>query len=182
MTVRTLGDDIPRMHPSAFVSEAAYVVGKVELGELASVWPGAVVRADSGRIRIGARTNVQDNSVVHADADAEIGEGVTIGHGVVCHGRSIGNGSLLGNGCVVNDGVRLGEMCLVAAGSVVTESMEVESFSILRGTPAKVIGKLRDRHKMLLQQAAEAYVKRIDRYKRSGLELIPRPQRRQVQE
>ena len=119
--IRTLDGKSPKIDPTAFVSEFAYVVGNVELGPNSSIWPGAVIRADSGKIQIGAGSNVQDNSVLHADADAEIGDNVTIGHGVVCHARMIGNGSLIGNGATLNDGVILGENCLVAAGSTVVD-------------------------------------------------------------
>ena len=163
--VRPLDGKTPIVHETAFVSEAAYLVGDVEIGELASIWPGTVIRADSGLIRVGARTNVQDNSVLHADSDAEIGEGVTIGHRVVCHGKHIGAGTLLGNGSVINDGVILGEMCLVAAGSVVVENTIAPPCSILRGAPARIIGRIRDRHKELLKSACESYLKRLDRYR-----------------
>ena len=163
--MQSVDGKFPQVHADAFVSEAAYLIGDVEVCELASIWPGTVVRADSGYIKIGARANIQDNSVVHADADAEIGEGVTIGHRVVCHGRNIGAGSLLGNGSVINDGVVLGEMCLIAAGSVVVENLVAPPFSILRGSPAKIIGSLRQRHKLLLINAAEKYVERIPRYR-----------------
>ena len=119
--IRTLDGKSPKIDPTAFVSEFAYVVGDVELGPNSSIWPGAVIRADSGKIQIGAGSNIQDNSVLHAHADAKIGDNVTIGHGVVCHARTIGNGSLIGNGATLNDGVILGENCLVAAGSTVVD-------------------------------------------------------------
>ena len=89
--LRSLGGNSPKVHPTAFISEAAYVIGDVEIGAQSSVWPGAVIRADSGKITIGQRSNVQDNSVLHSDHDASIGNDVTIGHGVVCHARKIGD-------------------------------------------------------------------------------------------
>ena len=103
--IRSLDGISPQIHPTAFVSEAAYVVGDVVIGEGSSVWPGSVVRGDMGRVTIGKYTNVQDNSVVHCDTDTTIGDYVTIGHRVVCHAKSVGDRSLLGNGSVVNDGV-----------------------------------------------------------------------------
>jgi carbonic anhydrase/acetyltransferase-like protein (isoleucine patch superfamily) len=169
VTLRSLGGKSPQIDPTAFVSEAAYLVGDVVIGPRSSVWPGAVIRADSGgRIAIGEGSNVQDNSVLHADADAVIGNGVTIGHGVVCHARTISDGCLIGNGAVLNDGVELGEGCLVAAGSTVTENKVFPAKSLIRGTPGKAIGTLRERHAELQRRAAESYVRRIDRYRAEG--------------
>ena len=94
----------PKIHPTAFISEAAYVLGEVEIGSNSSIWPGVVIRGDSGKIKIGNNTNIQDGSIVHSDAPAVIGDNVTIGHGVVCHARIIGNDCLIGNNATVNDG------------------------------------------------------------------------------
>ncbi len=168
MTLKSLEGKSPTVDPEAFVSEAAYIIGDVVIGPQSSIWPGVVVRADSGRITIGAGSNIQDNCVVHADADAVIGDNVTIGHGVVCHAREIGNGSLIGNGAILNDGVQLGEQCLVAAGSTITENQVFPEKSLIRGTPGKAIGKIRDRHAELQRRAAEGYVKRIARYRAEG--------------
>ena len=107
--IRNLGDKKPLVHPSAFISEAAYVVGDVEIGEGSSIWPGTVIRGDSGKVTIGKYTNIQDNSVVHGDDDVEIGDYVTIGHRVMCHAKYIGNLSLIGNGSIINDGVIIGK-------------------------------------------------------------------------
>ena len=169
MALRALDGKSPRIDESAFVSEAAYVIGDVELGPQSSVWPGAVIRADSGKIAIGARSNVQDNTVIHADDDASIGNDVTIGHGVVCHSRAIGDGALIGNGAVLNDGVEVGEGSLVAAGSVLPERMVVPPGSLVRGTPGRVLGPVRERHRELMRGAAKSYVDRIARYKEAGL-------------
>jgi carbonic anhydrase/acetyltransferase-like protein (isoleucine patch superfamily) len=167
--IRSLDGKSPRVHESAFVSEAAYVVGDVEVGAGSSIWPGAVIRADSGRIVIGARTNVQDNCTLHGDADVWIGDDVTIGHGVVCHAKLIGGHSLIGNGAVLNDGVETGEWCLVAAGAVVPENVVIPARSIVRGVPGKVIGEVLDRHVAMMKYAAEAYVERVARYRSAGL-------------
>ena len=170
MALKALDGKSPRIADSAFVSEAAYLIGDVELGPQSSVWPGAVIRADSGKIVIGARSNVQDNTVIHADDDASIGNDVTIGHGVVCHSRSIGDGALIGNGAVLNDGVEVGEGSLVAAGSVLPERMVVPPGSLVRGTPGRVLGSVRERHRELMRGAAKSYVGRIARYKAAGLD------------
>ena len=157
----------PVVDPDAYVSDSAHLIGDVHIGANSSVWPGAVIRADSGCIKIGQGSNVQDNSVLHADDDAEIGNGVTIGHGVVCHARYVGDGALIGNGAVLNDGVIVGAGCLVAAGSVITENTEFEPKMLIRGVPGKAIGRLRDRHRELQTRAAQSYVDRIARYKRT---------------
>ncbi len=170
MGLRTLDGKSPLIDDTAYVSEAAYLVGDVELGPQSSVWPGAVIRADSGKIVIGARSNVQDNTVIHADADASIGNDVTIGHGVVCHSGFIGDGSLIGNGAVLNDGVEVGEGSLIAAGAVLPERMVVPAGSLVRGTPGRVLGPVRERHRELMRGAAKSYVERIGRYKEAGLE------------
>ena len=114
--IRSLQGKSPKIHPTAFVSEAAYVIGDVEIGENSSIWPGAVIRADNGKITVGANTNIQDNSVVHSDAESTIGSGVTIGHNVLWHGRSLADNCLVGNGATVNDGVEVGELSIVGSG------------------------------------------------------------------
>ena len=157
----------PVVEPSAYVVETAHVIGDVAIGANSSVWPGAVIRADSGSIKIGERSNVQDNAVLHADADAVIGNGVTIGHGVVCHARYVGDGALIGNGAVLNDGVVVGTGCLIAAGAVITENTEFPPNSLVRGVPGKAIGRVRERHRKLQEMAAESYVRRIARYKQT---------------
>ena len=91
--IRNLNNLKPKINPNAYDNEAAYVVGEVEIDEFSSVWPGAVIRADSGKISIGKRSNIQDNSAVHSDNGSIIGDDVTIGHGVVIHSKKIGNGN-----------------------------------------------------------------------------------------
>ena len=163
----------PQVDETAFVSTQATLIGDVRVGPRSSVWPGAVIRADSGTISIGSGSNVQDNTVIHADDDASIGDGVTIGHGVVCHGKMIGDGCLLGNGSVLNDGVVLGKGCLVAAGSVIPENAVFEDNQLIRGVPGKAIGRLRARHQELQKRAALSYINRIERYKRSSSSTNP---------
>ena len=167
--IRSLDGETPVIHSTAFVSETAYLVGDVEVGPRSSIWPGVVIRADSGKIKIGTGTNIQDNSVLHADDDAEIGDDVTIGHGVICHARKIGNGSLLGNNSTLNDGVVIGVNSLVAAGSVLNENNVYEDNALIRGTPGKVLGTVRERHTELMKRAAASYVNRIERYIDAGL-------------
>ena len=132
---------ISRIPASSFVDESAHVIGDVELGEESSIWCNATVRGDMFYIRIGARTNVQDNSVIHTRTGSHptiLEDEVTIGHSVTLHGCHIEHGSLIGIGSIVLDDVRVGEHSLVAAGSLVTPGTIVPPRSLVMGAPAKV--------------------------------------------
>lgn len=137
--IRAFQDKQPRLDPSVFVSEAAYVVGDVVIGERSSVWPGAVIRGDVCAIRIGANTHIEDNSTLHHGPDGiDIGDNVTIGHNVVVHCRRIGDSTLIGNGATLLDGAEIGSNCVVAAGAVVRPGTKAPDFSFLVGVPAEV--------------------------------------------
>jgi carbonic anhydrase/acetyltransferase-like protein (isoleucine patch superfamily) len=166
--IRALDGVMPQIHETAFVSETAYVIGDVVIGPGSSVWPGAVIRGDSARITIGANTNIQDNSVLHSDNGAMIGDYVTIGHRVMCHATRIGDHCLLGNGAVLNEGAELGEYCLVAAGAVVIEGMVVPPRRIVAGVPARERGDVAERHIELMKAANDSYMRRTVRYKAQG--------------
>lgn len=132
----------PRIHPSAWIAPNATVIGNVEIGAEASVWYGAVIRGDGGEhvIRIGARTSVQDNCVVHVSDEGPtlVGEEVTIGHGAVLESCVIGRGALIGMNAVVLQRAVVGEQSLIAAGSVVAAGSEIPARSLAAGAPAKV--------------------------------------------
>jgi carbonic anhydrase/acetyltransferase-like protein (isoleucine patch superfamily) len=161
---------MPKIHPTAFISEFAYVVGDVEIGEGSSVWPGSVVRGDAGKVIIGKNTCVQDNSVVHTDdLGAVIGDNVVIGHRVVCHGDKIGSNSVLGNGCVVNGGrAEVGANCVIAAGAVVLEGMKVPDNSFVVGVPGVVKGQVSEEHLKRFKHNADLYVRLGQEYKADG--------------
>ncbi len=167
--IRELDGRKPRIDPTAFVSEAAYVVGDVEIGAGSSVWPGTVIRADAGSIKIGSNTCIQDGSVVHGDDDVVIGNNVVIGHKVLCHARTVGDWSLIGNGASVNDGAEIGEGSLVASGAVVIERMSIPAGSLVVGIPARVRGSLKERHKELIRMTVEEYIHKGARFKSNGL-------------
>ena len=166
--LRSFNGKSPKIHPTAFVSEAAYLVGDVEVGEHSSIWPGVVIRADNGKITIGASTNVQDNAVVHADHSATIGDHVTLGHGVVCHAARVGDHALLGNGCVVNEGATIGRYALVAANSVVLEGADVADETVVAGAPARVRGQIAKRHREMMDDTWRHYVAKAADFKREG--------------
>jgi carbonic anhydrase/acetyltransferase-like protein (isoleucine patch superfamily) len=167
MAAYTLDDSTPQIPSSAWVAETADVIGAVVLGEDASVWFGTVIRGDTETIRIGRRTNIQDNSVLHADHGMPllIGDNVTVGHQVMLHGCTIGDGSLIGIGAIVLNGARIGKNCLVGAGSLVTEGKEFPDGSMIMGTPAKVMRELTPEQIQGLGKSAQNYVENARRYK-----------------
>ena len=148
------------------MAESAQVMGAVQLGQQASVWFGATVRGDTETIQIGARSNIQDGSVLHADEGMPlvIGEDVTVGHMVMLHGCTIGDGSLIGIGAVVLNGARIGKGCLVGAGSLVTEGKTFPDGSMIMGTPAKVVRELSPEQIEGLRQSARHYVENAHRF------------------
>lgn len=166
--IRDLGGVSPRIHPTAFVSEFAYVIGDVEIGEGSSIWPGAVVRADSGKIKIGKQVCVQDNSVIHGDADVVIGDNVVIGHKVLCHAKFVGDRVLIGSGATVNDGVEVGEESLLASGVMVIDNMKIAPRSLVVGVPGRIRGEVKESHKKLVKHFGEIYIELTRRYKAQG--------------
>lgn len=168
--IRSFQGKTPKIHPTAWVSEAAYVIGDVEIGEYSSVWPGSVIRGDTIKITIGAYVDVQDNCVVHADEDAIYGDYVTLGHGVTCHARTIATHCLIGNGATLNDGVILGENSIVASGAVVLENKEYPANSFVAGVPADARDRpTEERHHQLIRRTAEAYARKAQLFKAEGL-------------
>ncbi len=140
----TFGGITPRLGADAWVAPTATLIGDVELGAGASVWYGVVVRADRAPIRIGERSNVQDNATFHADPGfpVQLGADVTVGHGAIVHGATVEAGSLIGMGATVLNGAVVGAGSLVAAGAVVREGMVIPPGSLVAGVPAKVVGSL----------------------------------------
>lgn len=130
----------PRLHSEAFLALTSVVLGEVSLAEGASVWYGAVLRGDGGPIVIGAGSNIQDNSTVHADPGfpVTVGKGVTVGHNAVLHGCTVEDDVLVGMGATVLNGARIGTGSLVAAQSLVPQGMQVPPGSLVAGVPAKV--------------------------------------------
>jgi carbonic anhydrase/acetyltransferase-like protein (isoleucine patch superfamily) len=138
MTVRSMGDKVPVIAATAWVSEAAYVVGDVHLGEHSSVWPGAVVRGDFGSIRIGEHTVVEDNCVVHSGGATVIGNDDIVGHSVVLHCAKVGSNCLIGSSSTLLDDAEIGDLCLVAAGTLVPPRLVVPERSFVSGSPATI--------------------------------------------
>ena len=166
MAIYQLEDIAPEVHPTAWVADSAQVIGRVTLGENASVWYGAVLRGDNDRITSGADSNVQDGSVLHTDHGKPrvLGQGVTIGHQVVLHGCSIGDYSLVGIQSVVMNGARIGRNSIVGAGSLVTEGKEFPDGVLIVGSPAKVVRELTAEQIAGLQRSATHYVAQQQRH------------------
>ena len=167
MAIYQLGDAVPRIHPSAWVADNATVIGRVELGEGASVWYGSVLRGDNDWMLVGKNSNIQDGSVLHTDAGVPltIGEGVTVGHQVMMHGCTVGDHSLIGIQSVLLNGCRIGNHCIVGAGAVVTEGKEFPDGSLILGSPAKVVRQLTPEQIERLRWSAAHYVANAQRHR-----------------
>lgn len=157
----------PEIENDVWVAESATVVGTVRLGREASVWFGAVVRGDNDWIAIGARTNVQDGCVLHADEGVPltIGEGVTIGHLAMLHGCTIAGGCLIGIGAVVLNRARVGEGSLVGAKALVTEDMQIPAGVLVLGSPARVVRPLTPEESSGLRDASAHYTAQARRFR-----------------
>jgi carbonic anhydrase/acetyltransferase-like protein (isoleucine patch superfamily) len=177
MTLRAFEGHQPALATGAYVDEAAVVIGRVEIGEDASVWPGAVLRGDIHSIRVGARSNLQDNCVLHVTHDSrfnpgghplEIGREVTVGHGALLHGCVVEDRCLIGMGAVVMDGARIGSETILGAGSLVPPGKVLEGGYLWVGRPAKRVRPLDERERAYLLYAAGHYVAVKDRYLRQS--------------
>jgi len=169
--IRSFNGKAPKIANSAFVSEAAYVIGDVEIGENSSVWPGAVIRGDLASIKIGGNTTIQDNSVLHTDADApmEIGDNVLVGHSVVMHGLKIGKDTLIGNNATVLSDSKVGSFCIIAAGSLVKQGMAIPDNSLAAGVPAKIKGPVSQKQRGQIEEWHKAYAELSKQHKEQGL-------------
>ena len=137
----------PKIHETAFITDDAIVIGDVEIGEESSIWFGSVLRGDVNHIRIGARTNVQDGTIIHVSSKTHptiLEDEVTLGHRVTLHGCYIETGCLIGIGAIILDGARVGRNSLVAAGSLLTPNTQIPPRSLVLGSPARVKRELSD--------------------------------------
>lgn len=167
----------PRLGSRVYVDPAATVIGRVSLGDDVSVWPAAVIRGDVHVIRVGARCNIQDGSVLHVTHDGphqpggyglELAEDVTVGHRVTLHGCTIGSRCLIGMGATVMDGVVIEDDVLLAAGSLVTPGTRITGGRLWRGVPARPVRELTEKEREMLHYSSAHYVKLKDRYRAMG--------------
>jgi carbonic anhydrase/acetyltransferase-like protein (isoleucine patch superfamily) len=170
-TIKPFGGKTPQLHDAVFAVESAVVVGDVTVGEQSSLWFGAIVRGDVNYVRIGARTNVQDHSVLHVTSQTHptiVGDDVTLGHRVTLHGCTIRDRCLVGIGAIVMDGAVVGEESLVAAGSLVPPGMVVPPRTLAVGSPAKVKRPLSADEIAFFRTSAQNYVRYAQQYLREG--------------
>ena len=159
-----------QVHPSVFVGQGVVIVGNVRLGEESSVWFNSTLRADTTPVTVGAGSNIQEGCILHADPGfpAIIGDGVTIGHGVVVHGAKVGDNSLIGIRAVLLNGVIVGENCVVGANSLLTQGKEFPAGSLILGSPAKVIRLLTSTEIEANRLTAQTYVERSRAFMKNG--------------
>ena len=170
-----LDDHAPDVHPTGWVAPNAVLAGEVRLGERANVWYSAVLRADLGPITIGARSNIQDGSVLHTDPGFPmvIGEDCTIGHKAILHGCAIGPGSLIGMGATILNGARIGAGCLVGANALILENQSYPDGSLIVGAPAKAIRTMAPEQVERLRATAAGYVRNHRRFAAGLKEVAP---------
>lgn len=157
----------PRIHETAFVAPGATIIGDVTIGAYSSVFYGCVLRGDINAIRVGERTNIQDNAVLHVDADAPctLGDDVTVGHQALVHGTTVGDGTLVGMQSALLSRSVIGPGSLIAAGAVVLEGQEIPAKSLAAGVPAKVRRELSDEQSGAFIPHAGRYVEVAQRHK-----------------
>ena len=158
----------PKIRDSAFIADDAVVIGDVEIGEDASVWFGSIIRGDVNFIRIGARTNIQDATVIHVSSKTHstiLEDEITVGHRVTLHGCYVESGCLIGIGAILLDGVRVGKNSLVAAGNLLTPNSVIPPNSLVMGAPAKVKRGLTVEELAHLQRSWQNYVDLKEKYR-----------------
>ena len=173
--IREFNGKAPRIAESAFVSEAAYVVGDVEIGEDSSIFPGAVIRGDFGSIKIGRNTSIEDNCVIHSgtpsspDGDVFIGDRILFGHGATMNGRKIGNNVLIGMNATILHDAEIGSFCIIGAGCLVMQGMKIPDNSFVAGSPGKIKGQPTKQQLWWVQEGFKGYAELARHYKKQGL-------------
>ena len=171
--IRSFRGKTPRIAASAFVDNTAVLIGDVEIGEESSVWPGAVIRADLGKITIGRQSIVEDNCVIHAgapgnrDGDVTIGHRVVIGHGAVLNCRSIGSYVLIGMNATLLHEACIGDFCIIGAAALVGAGKIIPDYSLVFGAPGKIKGRPSDEQLWWAKSAYEEYKPLIEECKKA---------------
>jgi len=168
--IKSFGRKKPRIDPSVFVSENAYIVGDVSIGRNSNIWPGAVLRADRFRIQIGCNSSIQDNCVIHAGiADVIIGNNVIVGHGSVIHCARIGNNVLIGMNTTLGIFAEIGDDCIIGAHSMVKDYSKIPPRSLVIGVPAKIKRTINRKEIERILSGANFYVDLSRDFKKQGL-------------
>jgi len=173
--IRTFKNVAPKIDRSAFVHDAAEVIGRVTLKRLSSVWPMCVLRGDIERITVGEKSNIQDMTVIHTRAGypTVIGKEVTVGHNAIIHGAKIGDGALIGMGAIVMEAV-IGRGAIVAAGALIPAGMRIPANTVAMGSPAKLVRHVRSAERAQIQYGMKAYQKNIETHKNTSRVVFPR--------
>lgn len=161
MIIRPFAGKAPKIAASAFIADGAVIIGDVEIGEQASIWYNCVLRADVGRIVVGARSNVQDGSCLHMTHElshAVIGDDVTVGHNAIVHGATVHDGALIGMGAILLDNAVVGSDALIGAGALVPPRMQVPPGTMVRGQPGRVVRELSAEERLEGRRGAAHYV------------------------
>ena len=157
--IKSFQDKTPHLGNNVYISETAAVIGDVILDDDVSIWFGAIIRGDMHFIRVGSRSNIQDNAVVHvttAVSSTHIGSGVTVGHGAIIHGCTIEDDCMIGMGAVIMDDALIGAGSLVGAGALVPQNMKVPPKSLVIGMPGKIVREVnKDEYNMILERPQE---------------------------
>lgn len=156
----------PQIHPSTFVAPNATVLGNITIGAESSVFFGAVIRDEHASVEIGARTNIQDNCILHNDAEfpLTVGNDCTIGHGVILHGCTVGDNTLVGMGAIVLNGAVIGRDCIIGAGAVVPQGAVIPDGSLVLGMPGKVRRAVTEEEKAANADSARRYIAKARDY------------------
>ena len=178
MPIYALDGVAPQIHPEVgWIAPTAILTGDVIVGADVGIWFGVVARGDIETITIGARTNVQENCVLHTDTNYPlvIGNNVTIGHGAIVHGCTIGDNSLIGMGATILNGAQIGKNCLIGANALITENKIIPDNSMVLGAPGKVVRDINEAGVAALAASAERYVRNARRYASGLVEVGARP-------
>lgn len=173
MPIYSLDGVKPDIADNAYVAPSAQIIGNVKMADHSSVWFGAVIRGDNDLIEIGARTNIQDNSVLHTDPGIPliIGDGVIVGHRVMLHGCKIGENTLIGIGATILNGAVIGKNCIIGAHSLITEGKVIPDGSMVVGSPGRIIKSLTEQHFQMLRINSEVYVANAKRFNQNLIEI-----------
>ena len=170
MPLYQLGSKKPKVHPTSMVAPNSSIIGDVVIGAHTSIWPGAILRGDYGKIRVGANCSLQDNVVVHCSSEnaGVIGNGVTVAHSAIVHACKIGDECLIGAGAIIFDGAKIGTYSIIGVGTVVLEGRTIPPRSVAVGAPAKVIRRATETDVRNIRESYRAYVKMAKRYVATG--------------
>jgi len=169
--LESYGNHTPEIHPTAFVHSSSVVIGNVSVGEQSTLWPNTTLRGDDGAIVVGARTSIQDNTVIHMTenlSQTTVGNQVTVGHGVVLHGCIVADNVIVGMGSTLLDNASIGAFSIVGANSLVTQGKVFPSHSLIMGSPAKVVRAITEKELGWIEYSWKRYVEQGIRYRAKG--------------